>query len=267
VKNVVIGQCKLCLAENGRLLESHLLAAGFYRRILSTQSNPHPLLISAKGMRSSSDQVRDNVLCEDCERLFAKNGEDYALRVAADRRSFKLLDELTRCGLTRGKLEDSRWSEIRSSPKVKRDHLAYFALSVFWRAAIHRWPDPEDSTRTIKIELGQTNTESLRLFLLGEAALPPTANLTFYVLTDRLSQATIYLPGRTSKVGFRWGYGFVACGFMFNLFLGKSVDPTASRVCLIHSPERFIWIRGGEQKTLEAVGHISRQRAAKSFPR
>lgn len=267
MKNVVIGRCKLCLTENVRLLESHLLAAGFYRRILSTQSNPHPLLISQKGMRSSSDQVRDNVLCEDCERLFAKNGENYALRVAADRRGFKLLDELTRCGLTRGRLEDSRWSEISSSPEVKRDDLAYFALSVFWRAAIDRWPDPEDPTRTIKIELGPSNTELLRRYLLGEAALPPTVNLTFYVLTDRLSQATIYLPGRTSKIGARWGYGFVACGFMFNLFLGKKADPAASRVCLMQSPQRFIWIRDGEQKTLEAVGNINRQRAAKSFLR
>lgn len=73
-----------------------------------------------------------------------------------------------------GRLEDSRWSEISSSPEVKRDDLAYFALSVFWRAAIHRWPDPEDPTRTIKIELGPSNTELLRRFLLGEAALPPT---------------------------------------------------------------------------------------------
>jgi hypothetical protein len=171
----------------------------------------------------------DNVLCEDCERLFAKNGENYALRVAADRRGFRLLDELTQCGLTRGRLGDSRWSEISSSPEVKRDDLAYFALSVSWRAAIHRWPDPEDPTRTIKIELGPSNTELLRRFLLGETALPPTVNLTFYVLTDRLSQATIYLPGRTSKIGSRWGYGFVACGFMSNLFLGKKADPAASR--------------------------------------
>lgn len=90
---------------------------------------------------------------------------------------------------------------------MKRDDLAYFALSVFWRAAIHRWPDPEDPTRTIKIELGPSNTELLRRYLLGEAALPPTVNLTFYVLTDRLSQAAIYLPGRTSKIGARWAMG------------------------------------------------------------
>ena len=265
MKNIVVGKCKLCLAENVRLLESHLLAAGFYRRIRSKQKNPHPLLISARGAQSSSSQVTDNVLCEKCESLLAKNGEDYALRVAADERGFNLLDGLTRAGLIQGK--EFRWSELGNSPEVKRDHLVYFAVSVFWRAAVHRWPDPEDPTRTIKIELGAENTELLRRFLLGEAALPLTVNVSFYVLTDRLSQATIYLPGRTSKVGFRWGFGFVACGFMFNLFLGKKVDPAASRVCLIHSPERFIWIRDGEQKTLEAVGHIKRQRATKLWPR
>jgi hypothetical protein len=265
MKSVVIGSCKLCYSKNVRLLESHLLAAGFYRRILSKQNNPHPLLLSTRGTRSSSDQVRDNVLCEKCERSFAKNGEDYALRVAANERGFRLLHELTKSGLSQN--GEFRWSELRNSPGVKRDHLVYFGLSVFWRAAVHRWPDPEDQTQTIQIDLGTDNTEVLRLFLLGEAALPPRINLSLYVLTDRLSQAVIYVPVRTSKVDFRWGFGFVACGLMFILLLGKKIDPRASRTCLIHSPERFIWIRDGEQKTLEAIGYINHQRVAKPWPK
>lgn len=87
--------------ERGGLREPPFRFSDFATSVSSSSveafcPSDHPLLISPKGMRSSSGQARANVLCEDCERLFAKNGENYALRVAADRRGFKLLDELAR---------------------------------------------------------------------------------------------------------------------------------------------------------------------------
>lgn len=265
MKKEVIGTCKLCLTERVRLVESHLMPAGFFRRLLSEQKNPHPLLFTAKGSRSSSEQITDNVLCEQCEARFGTRGEDYALRMAATKNGFPLLKEL----LVNASRTDSEFqkSTIMDSPTVKRDHLVYFALSVFWRAAVHEWPDSHRTGRTAKLQLGDGNTEMLRRFLLGETAISPTMNLLLFVLTDRLSQATLNMPTRTSREDFRWGYGFLACGYLFYLFLGKNLDPAARRTCLIHSPERFIFIRDGEQKTLQALGHIQRQQRDKLWPK
>jgi hypothetical protein len=265
VKEVVIGTCKLCETERVRLLESHLMPAGFFRRLLSEEKNPHPLLLSEKGVRTSSEQVTDNVLCEKCETRFHENGEDYTLRKAADKDGFPLLEELL-INASGGE-KDFRKSTITDSPGIKRDQLVYFALSVFWRAAIHRWPDRSRKGRTVKIELGDDNTETLRRILLGGISVPSTVNVLLFVLTDRLSQATVNLPSQTSRINFRWGYGFVATGYMFNLFVGKSPDPRASRTCLIHSPEQFIWIRDGEVKTLETIGKINRRRVQNTWPR
>jgi hypothetical protein len=262
MKEVVIGRCKLCLKGGVQLLESHLMPAGMFRRLRSDEESPHPTLMTPRGSRSSSDQIRDNVFCGECEQRLHKNGEDYVLRMAATKDGFRLLETLLPTTSNSGK----EWlrSTHTDSPGVRRDHLAYFGLSVFWRAAVHHWPGADRPGRTVKIELGEKNTEILRRFLMGEGVVPATMNLMLFVLTDKLSQGVIYLPSQSSKQNFRWGYGFVACGYMFNLLLGKAVDPVASRVCLIHSAEQFIWVRDGELKTLEAVRHIFHQQPGTS---
>jgi hypothetical protein len=80
--------------------------------------------------------------------------------------------------------------------------------------------------------------------------------LFFVVLTDRLSQGSFYLPTITRKKDFRWGYEFFACGFMFNLTVGKNLDNRNTDNCLVKSPEQWIWVRDGEAKTLEAFGSL-----------
>jgi hypothetical protein len=66
------GICKLCLLEKD-LQDSHLMAAGVYRRTLSpTEKNPHPIAITEKGLHSTSEQVRDFVFCRECEARFDK---------------------------------------------------------------------------------------------------------------------------------------------------------------------------------------------------
>jgi hypothetical protein len=179
-------------------------------------------------------------------------GENYALRYAASSRGFRLLEELEAITPTRRDKESRGYSAV-NSPLIKRDQLAYFALSVFWRAAVHRWPEAEGNGRTEKIGLGAENTETLRQFLVGEQPLPLTMSLFLVVLTDELSQATVYLPPPTSKKNFCWGYGFFACGYMFNLFVGRKLDHVRTGSCLTKSPERWIWVRDGEAKTLGAI--------------
>ncbi len=222
MREQVIGTCKLCTRENQELRESHHMPAGLYRRLLSFEKNPHPILITKDGSRSSSDQVTDNVLCDECERRFDTLGENYTLRNAAGERRFRLLEELEAITPTRTNKE-WRGYNAADTPQIKRDELAYFGLSVFWRAAIHSWPVANGSGRTNKLSLGEENTESLRRFLRGEAPRPSAMALFFIVLTDKLSQTSFYTPHLGSKKDFRWTYGFSACGLMFQLTVGKPI--------------------------------------------
>jgi hypothetical protein len=226
-----------------------------YRRLLSDEENPHPVVVTKDGSRSSSEQVTDNVLCANCESRFDRLGENYALRSAATRKRFRLLEELE---ATPPSYANREWRGYKAtdSPHIKRDQLAYFALSVFWRAAVHQWPAVNGKEKTNKLLLGGANTEALRRFLLGEGPMPSTMTLFFVVLTDRLSQSSFYLPTISSKKDFRWGYGFFACGFMFNLTVGKKLDHQTADICLVRSAEQWIWVRDGEAKTLEAFGSL-----------
>src|ERR1700687_3500501 len=88
------GTCKLCSRTNQELKESHLMPAGMYRRILSEDKNPHPVVITKDGSHQSSRQVTDFVFCGECESRFDSGGENYTLRFAAGNGRFRLLEAL-----------------------------------------------------------------------------------------------------------------------------------------------------------------------------
>jgi hypothetical protein len=230
------------------------MPAGMYRRVRPDEKNPHPIMVTRYGSRPSCDQVTDNVLCPECEGRFDRLGENYTLRYAADRDRFRLLEELEASKPSYSQKEWRGYSNA-DTPQIKRDELAYFALSVFWRAAAHRWPETNGKGFLNGITLGKDNTEALRLFLLGEGPVPATMSLFFVVLTDHLSQGSFYLPTMTSRQNFCWGFGFFACGLMFNLNVGRRLEGKTD-ICLMKSAAQWIWVRNGEAKTLEAFSSL-----------
>jgi hypothetical protein len=87
---------------------------------------------------SISNQVKDYLLCEDCEHKVG-NAENYVLPlVRQDEKSFPLLEKL-RSSEPLGSGQTG--SLVYSAPAVgiDTDRLAYFALSMFWRASAHIW--------------------------------------------------------------------------------------------------------------------------------
>lgn len=262
-----VGTCKLCLREHQELQDSHLIPAGLYRRILSrNDASPHPVLITERGSHESSKQVRDYVLCADCEALFDSKGENYALRMVTARERFRLLEELEAVKPSFEKL-DWRGYNVADTPGIKRDDLAYFALSVFWRASVHTWPSAEKGGKAVRINLGRENNEALRLFLLNEGPIPSAMTLFFVVCTDRLSQGSFYMPTLSHKKDFSWTYGFAACGYFFCLNVGKRLGRESRQICFVNSPEQWIWVRDGEAKTIEGyTSLIMRQPLNRGWP-
>ncbi len=244
---MILGRCKLCLRKNVELQDSHLMPQGIYYRVLSGEDSPRPVVVTEKGSRESSIQVRDYVFCKDCEERFDRRGENYALRMVTLRDRFRLLEELESVKPSREKGEWRCYSQ-RDTPGINRDDLTYFALSVFWRASVHVWP--------VHIELGPQNNEIVRRFLLDEVQIPETLTLFFVVCTDRFSKASCYLPTLSNKKDFRWNYGFAACGYFFDLEVGKCQGVERTSICFIHSPERWIFVRDGAAKLIEGYSSL-----------
>jgi hypothetical protein len=235
------------------------MPAGMYRRLLSEDRNPHPTLITKDGSYQSSRQITDYVFCQECESRFDKGGENYTLRSAAGNGRFRLLEELQASRASYSSLEWVGYN-VSDTPRIKRDQLAYFALSVFWRASVHTWPSTTREGKATRIYLGRENNEELRRYLLGQRGLPSTVSLFFVVLTDTLSQSSFYMPSMSHKRDFCWTYVFFACGLLFLFTVGKRLTQANIGISVIGSPEQWIWVRDGEAKTLEAfMSLVARQ--------
>jgi hypothetical protein len=251
-----VGSCKLCLRENQELFDSHLMPQGVYKRLRSeNEDNPHPVLIDASGSRPSSDQLTDFVFCADCENRFDRLGENYALRMSAYRGHFRLLEELKAVTPTLEMGEFRGYSDVETS-FIKRDELAYFALSVFWRASIHTWPSFGGGGQLVRIELGKSNSDALRRYLMQETGPPQNLSLWFVVCNDKVSQGSFNMPNFIGKDNFVWKYGFMACGYLFQLSFAKTMPADAAKVCFLHSPERWIFSRDCHGKTVGWVQSI-----------
>jgi hypothetical protein len=248
------GICKLCLVEKP-LCDSHLMPQGFYYRVLGEEDNPHPVVVTERGSRESSLQVRGHVFCKDCEERFDRRGENYALRMVALRERFPLLEELESVKPSFAQKEWRAYNQ-RDTPGIDRDALTYFALSVFWRASVHTWRSADKGGEPVRIDLGDQNNEVLRRYLLDEGPIPTTMTLFFVVCTDRFSKGSFYLPSLSNKVGFQWNYGFAACGYFFSLMVGKGQGPERTSICFIHSLGRLICVRDGEAKLVEGYSSL-----------
>ena len=161
-------KCALCLLVKD-LQDSHLLPASLYKKTRPPQAtNPNRSLITKRGIVQTSRQMKDYLLCKGCEGLFSRNGEQYVMEQVSHQGRFPLLDTLRAVQPTKT-AAGFDWYNNTTVPGVNRDKLGYFALSVFWRAAVHRWERLTEEP--ISIDLGPYQ-EELRKYLYGEASFP-----------------------------------------------------------------------------------------------
>jgi hypothetical protein len=163
-----VGICKLCL-QNRVLEDSHLLPAALYRMSRwEGSANPNPMLISSRGRVQTSKQIKDYVLCHDCEQRFSRNGERYTMLQVNRKEGFKLLQTLRTSTNMRSAGGFTFYYET-SALGVDRQKLAYFAMSVFWRAAVHLWHRPEQKEPMMRLGVYE---EPIRKYLMEEAPFP-----------------------------------------------------------------------------------------------
>jgi len=91
----MIGPCHLCKVVT-TLQRSHVLPAGFYRRMLDHGAkNPNPVLLTHGSAVQSSKQVTAPILCGSCEQRFNQGGERWVLAHCFDGKGKFLLREAT----------------------------------------------------------------------------------------------------------------------------------------------------------------------------
>jgi hypothetical protein len=164
-------ECELCL-DVRPLCKSHFLPKAIFKTLRSrANSNPNPLLFGAGFRYQTSEQAQAYLLCEECESRFRRNGEDWVLaNCLRPGGKFPLRDSLDDAAPVWADA-DIRIYSCNNIPSISAHSLTYFALSIFWRAAVYPWTI---GRRPVHIELGPYR-ELLRRFLVGAAPFPNSA--------------------------------------------------------------------------------------------
>lgn len=251
---VPIGTCKMCLAEK-ELQESHLMPRALYRmaRGSGTKGNQDPHILRLREEKPTSHQVKDYVFCRDCEQRLSVNGEDYVMRLVTKRNGqFPLLDVLNAVDTP---LKTAKWTAYTSAqtPNIDRAKIAYFALSVFWRASVHTWKQ-EDGEK-VRLELGKKYNEEIRHYLLGETPIPKNAHLLVAVCTDEVSQKSFFMPAENEKVRDH-SVGVMVRGLFLMFRITRTPAPWQDRLSMINNPQEWISVWDCLQRGIWKLGEV-----------
>jgi hypothetical protein len=251
-----IGTCALCLRLL-RLQQSHLLPAALYRCLTNPAvPNERPILVERTITSTTSRQIRQPLLCKDCEHKVNVGGEQSTLRLTWNWDSFPILDVLHRHAPFEVMSTAAAYSGVQAG--IDTEKLGYFALSVIWRAAVRRWPTIFGGIAAT-IDLGNAQ-EGIRLYLHGDAPFPQNAVVVLTVCTDWTSKPILCFPSYVADSAISYPQlGFHCCGLKFRVSLGADIPTWLREVCCVRGPEHPIFVSDCRERTSRSVVPLMRQ--------
>jgi hypothetical protein len=194
-------------------------------------------------------QVKDYLLCAECAERFNKYGETWAAGQVYDGKHFPLLQRLI---LALPFLETPRLRGVSGvAAGIDTDKLAYFGLSILWRAAAHKWKMLDG--RTTSVDLG-TYEDPIRRFLLGETTLPSNMIVVATACTDWLSQGSFYTPCAVRGNPFT-AYAFLARGISFTVLVGSDLPTSMQELCCVTSSRKPVFAADHRAKSVHSFLH------------
>ena len=182
--------------------------------------------------------MKDHVLCTDCERRFNESGEKWVLaRIPSDYgEPFVLQDAL----LNERPLYRGPGIALYEGAKIgafDMDKLVFFAMSIFWRGAVHEWEI--DGQQAPKVAL-EEKEGPIRTFLLGQSPFPAEVWLTTDISAHKPVLNGFIAPMRMPSL-LGWNcYWFYICGLGFELHFGSGVSSSIRQLCSQNTWQRIV---------------------------
>jgi len=143
---------------------------------------------------------------------------------------------------------------------IKTDALAYFALALLWKGAIHKRPTVAGQTTSIDLH---GYREKIRKYLHGRAGLPPGIFVVVTVCDDKGPRGMIFAP--TELTGGRYrAYSILTRGIWFDVFTDEGVGANFKSLCCIQSEKKALHLTNCHRRFTHAAQHV--QRTAKVAP-
>jgi hypothetical protein len=237
--------CRLCLQKT-KLVNSHFIPKAVFKALRSlVRKNSNPVLVTEKALVSTSYQFDGWLLCSDCEDRFSKGGETWMIPRLANKTKFMLL-EAVRKGPIAGRERTSTFHSCSATRELDLEKLTYFAVSIFWRAAVKDWAKGLET-----IDLGIYESD-IRKWLLGETGYPMNVFLSVCLAEEAEDICHILPPFKLAARPFHTFYMFLP-GVEFMLFVGKSVPKELQEHCVYSGKQNFVTIGGDMEERMRKL--------------
>lgn len=204
----------------------------------ATQPFQQPIVITRDITLPSDFQIADHLLCSDCEGRF--NSRETYVSGLIDRRSgFRFL-EYARLGKIIARTELGTVYSLNHVQALKIADVAYFAWSVAWRAATHRWRGLDGKMLTSP-GLGPYE-EGIRRYLLGEAPIPERYALLIELHANQPGTA-LSTPVKKRIEG-QLAICFEIPGIQFVMFVGKMLPESIMSMSILHDEQPVVVLDG-----------------------
>jgi len=237
-----MGICKMCREEKV-LCESHFMPGCLYDHV--TDGRVSSVRIGDGMVMPTDRQVKDRLLCGDCEQRLCKSEAWVCPKLVWPDRRFELYNLVA----AERHFEDSSGNGTLYYVKngnVSVHDITHFALGIFWKAAVHPWKGGKD---TPFIELPEH--DQIRRWLLGESAFPVSMSLMLTVSKPDRAQLTFNPPGDLSSERDLRRYHFHALGTSFALSVGQELPVMTRMSCFYWSPDHPVLVSDRVTTALE----------------
>jgi hypothetical protein len=261
------GICKLCL-QNKMLCDSHLAPSSLYRYCAAAELGP--VRMTAKDISVDNKELTAYLLCQGCEDLLNREGENWLLpKLATIDQKFPFYDLLVSGSPDQADKYGAVFACSRN-PKIGFRKLTNFAIGVFWKASVYSW----DSAKSEPvIELGKYR-EPFRRFLSERKPFPEKAFLLVAVIPPEKAPIGFNMPLLKGKHPYHQ-YLFYIPGIIFLLGVGQQVSEEEKQLCFFSNPLHPISVADlskdifgmvarntkGAVKSKEVADHLAKQRS------
>lgn len=232
-----VGTCALCLDEGVGLIESHVLPKWVYKRLREDgQQNPNPIYVRrGQRPRTSSQQIKEPMLCPDCDNRRLGPADNYVSRLAYTKEgAFPLLEKV---GAIQHASKDGSMVDLGI---LHREKLILFGVSVIWRAHVAT----HETCR--QVSLGPYG-DQVRRFIMKAGPFPSRVRLMMLafpnVQVGDVTMDRMMVPPQMRRDGSMRVHEFHICGLSFHLSVGSVVQDLPRRaMCLFHSERPFVYL-------------------------
>lgn len=190
------------------------------------------------------------LLCQQCEKRFDGNGEDWTMKHCYRGRGVFRLRQRLEQSVPIYTDNDGSIVYSASASGLDIDRLVYFCTSVCWRASVCDW---QLSGRTYSaLSLGRYE-EQIRKYLLGEEAFPRSAVVMVSVSQLKRPPLVFSFPASARVLGGH-SHVFHIPGITLLLLIGKGVDEESQRCCVLRSPFHPVFVcKDGDIRLQEGI--------------